>query len=252
MNIVTWNVNSIKARLEHAQRFLKENAPDVLMMQELKTEDFPASAFEGYQAVFAGQKTYNGVAVLSKNPIKIILERLPGDDEDTQARYLECETAGVRIINIYLPNGNPVESEKYPYKLRWMDRLYAHLKNLRDQNIPFIVGGDFNIIPEDQDCHDPKTWAEDALFRLESRAKFRRLLNLGLTDAFRIFDTRPKQYSYWDYQAGARPKNYGIRIDHFLLSPEMADRARACRIDDAPRDWEKPSDHVPVILKIAA
>lgn len=252
MKIAIWNVNSVKARLEHVQRFLRENAPDVLMMQELKTEDFPAGAFDGYHAAAVTQKAYNGVAILSKFPVREIHACLPGDPEDTHSRYLECEINGLRLINIYLPNGNPVESEKYPYKLRWMDRLYAHVKDLRDQNIPFIIGGDFNIIPENKDCHDPKAWQNDALFRLESRAKFRQIMNLGLTDAFRIFNTRAGQYSFWDYQAGARQRNNGIRIDHFLLSPEMADRAADCMIDETPRDWEKPSDHTPVILKLAA
>lgn len=252
MKIVTWNINSMKARLSHVQKFLTEESPDVLMVQELKGLDFPEGAFDGYETAVVPQKTYNGVAVFSKTPMTVIADKLPGDADDAQARYIEFETNGLRLINIYLPNGNPVDTEKFSYKLGWMDRLYNRLRVLRDENMPFVIGGDFNVIPEDKDCYDPKAWADDALFRLETRQKFRAMLNLGLTDAFRVFDTRSQQYSFWDYQAGARPKNNGIRIDHFLMSPEIADKALNCTINESPRDWEKPSDHTPVILKIAA
>ncbi len=252
MKLAIWNVNSIKARREHAQAFLAQAAPDVLMIQELKGEMFPAEAFEGYHSAFVGQKAYNGVAILSRTPIDIIHAALPGDNADEQARYLECDVNGLRVINIYLPNGNPVGTEKFTYKLAWMQRLYAHLKTLREAFVPFVIGGDFNVIPENKDCHDPAAWAGDALFQPESRRAFRKYLNLGLTDAFRMFDAGAKKYTFWDYQAGARQRNNGIRIDHFLLSPELADRAIGCVIDETPRDWDKPSDHTPVILQLAA
>ena len=250
MKITSWNVNSIKARKDHVIRYLAENAPDVLMVQELKGLEFPHDAFEGYHTHAVGQKAYNGVAIFSKTPVKIIAEKLAGDDADEQARYLEFETNGVRLINIYLPNGNPVPGDKYEYKLNWMERLYARLKELCDSDTPFIIGGDFNVIPEDYDCHSPKDWKGDALFRNETHAAFHSLVNLGLTDAFRVLDTSPESYTFWDYQAGAWPKNNGIRIDHFLLSAHYADKLESCSINKTPRGWEKPSDHTPIELKI--
>ncbi len=256
MKIISWNVNSIKARLEHVKTYLTKESPDILMIQELKGLDFPTEAFKalGYSALAVPQKAYNGVAVLSKTPLTLIHDKLPGDENDEQARYLEFEANFeeniVRLINIYAPNGNPVDSEKFPYKLRWMERLYTRLKKLRSQNIPFAIGGDFNVIPENKDCYAPKAWNDDALFRIETRQAFRKLLNLGITDAFRIFDTGAKQYSFWDYQRGAWPKGEGIRIDHFLTSPELTDKMISCTIDKTPRGWEKPSDHTPIILEI--
>lgn len=254
MKIATWNVNSIKARLEHARNWLAAQKPDVLMIQELKGTEFPEMEFRalGYECVFVGQKAYNGVATFSKTPIETVCVKLPGDDADEQARYLETTIRGIRFINIYLPNGNPVDSEKFSYKLSWMDRLKARLKELRDDSVAFAVAGDFNVIPENRDCYDPQAWKNDALFRIETRQKFRALLNLGLTDAFRVFDGGGGRYTFWDYQAGAWPANKGIRIDHFLLSPAVADRLRSCTIDTAPRGLDKASDHTPVIMEIAA
>lgn len=252
MKIVSWNVNSIKARLAHVQAYLADNAPDVLMIQELKGLVFPHDAFEGYHTHAVGQKAYNGVAVFSKTPITVVSERLAGDDADEQARYIEFEVNGVRLINIYAPNGNPVGTEKYDYKLAWMERLYVHLKALRDEGILFVIGGDFNVIPFAQDCYDEKAWVDDALYLPQTRAAFRKLENLGLYDAFRIFNKSAGQYTFWDYQRGAWPKDNGIRIDHFLLSPVMADRALSCVIDKAPRGKEKPSDHTPIILTLDA
>lgn len=253
MKIATWNINSIKVRLPLVLRWLEETRPDILMLQELKGLEFPADAFAGlgYRAAVNAQKTWNGVAILSKTPVTTVLERLPGDETDEQARYLEVEAGALRLINIYLPNGNPVESEKYPYKLRWMDRLRERITALRQGDIPFLIGGDFNVIPEDRDCYDPAAWAGDALFRSETRRKFRALLNLGLTDAFRVFDQYPRRYTFWDYQAGAFQNDNGIRIDHFLLSPALADRLSGCVIDRTPRGWDTPSDHTPVIAEIA-
>lgn len=254
MKIATWNINSIKARLEHAVKWLDTVKPDILMLQELKGLEFPAATFAtcGYQAVFINQKAYNGVAVLSREPATVILDKLPGNDEDEQARYLEVDYQSIRLINIYAPNGNPVDSEKFPYKLAWLDRLYHRLQQLRLNNISFVIGGDFNVIPEAKDCYDPKVWINDALFRLESRQAFRRIMNLGLTDALRVYNQAPGQYTFWDYQAGAWPQNKGLRIDHFLLSPSIADRLIQCIVDKEPRGWDKASDHTPVILEIAA
>jgi exodeoxyribonuclease-3 len=262
MKITSWNVNSIKARGEHVQRFLKDSAPDVLMVQELKGLDFPADTFEalGYHTHAVTQKAYNGVAIFSKTPVTIIHEALPGKDADEQARYLEfdieTENGPLRLINIYLPNGNPLTDddgaphEKFTYKLEWMTRLYNRLKALRDSNTPFAIGGDFNIIPTDADCYDPTKWENDAATDPKSRALYRSYINLGLTEAFRALDPRAGQFTFWDYQAGAWQKDNGIRIDHFLLSPEIADRLTACTIDIAPRGWEKPSDHTPITLEI--
>ena len=253
MIIGSWNVNSIKARMEHVKTWLEANKPDVLMIQELKGEVFPADEFEklGYGSAAVGQKAYNGVATLSRHKIETGLQKLPGDDSDEQARYLETIINGVRLINIYLPNGNPVDSEKFPYKLRWMDRLKTRLRELRIANDPFLVGGDFNVIPEDADCYDPKAWAGDALFRTESRKSLRSIINLGLTDAFRIYHAGGGHYTFWDYQAGAWPKNHGIRIDHILLSPVLADRLQSCAIDRTPRGQEKASDHTPILAVIS-
>ena len=250
MKITSWNVNSIKARLEHVKKFLQDSAPDIMMVQELKGLEFPAMEFEalGYQCEAVTQKSYNGVAILSKHETQVIHSALPGDEADEQARYIEFDCSGIRMINVYCPNGNPVGTEKYDYKLSWMARLFAHLKELRDERIPYLIGGDFNVIPEDKDCHDPKAWDGDALFRLETHQTYRKLLNLGLTDAYRVFDEAAEKYTFWDYQAGAWQNNNGIRIDHFLCSPEITDRLQACEIDEAPRGWEKPSDHTPISI----
>ncbi|MGB4057279.1 MAG: exodeoxyribonuclease III [Alphaproteobacteria bacterium] len=253
MKIVSWNVNSLKARLEHVKKFLTTTAPDVLMLQELKGLDVPEADFNtlGYETLAVPQKAYNGVAILSRHPMRLLLDKLPGDDTDEQARYLEVEINNLRLIDIYAPNGNPIDTEKYPYKLKWLDRLKTRLETLTNENIPFAIGGDFNIIPEDIDCFDPKIWKDDALFRIESRRKFRALLNLGLTDAFRARNPNTREYTFWDYQAGCWPQNKGIRIDHFLLSPSASDRLVSCIVDKTPRGWDKPSDHTPIIVELS-
>jgi len=254
VKIATWNVNSIKARLGHVLEWLKAAAPDVVLLQELKgvAENFPLMEIEdaGYAAAVAGQKTYNGVAILSRTPLEDVTIGLPGDDSDSQARYVEAVTRldgrMVRIASIYLPNGNPVDTEKFTYKLRWMDRLTDHARALLALEEPVVLGGDYNVIPEDGDVWEPDLWRDDALFRMEVRRKFREILNLGYTESYRALHSELGRYSFWDYQGGAWQKDNGLRIDHLLLSPQAADLLVACGIDKSPRDKAKPSDHTPV------
>jgi exodeoxyribonuclease-3 len=254
MKIATWNVNSIKVRLDAAVGWLKEAKPDVVALQEIKCQDenFPAEAFEalGYNCAVHGQKTYNGVALLSKRPMEDVTPRLPGGDGDDHSRYLEAVVTGekgtLRIASIYAPNGNPIETDKFTYKLSWLERLRAHAAQLLTNEEPVALIGDYNIIPEERDCYDPKAWVNDALFQPQSRAALRIIENLGYTDAFRAQNQAAEQYSFWDYQAGAWRKNQGIRIDHVLLSPQSLDRLGACGIDKYMREGDKPSDHVPV------
>ncbi|MGM0421954.1 MAG: exodeoxyribonuclease III [Pseudomonadota bacterium] len=254
MKIATWNVNSINARLDNVIRWLKDEQPDVVLLQELKTveEKFPLEPFTelGYNAAIHGQKSWNGVAILSKHEISDVLRGLPGDDSDEQSRYIEATINGIRLASIYLPNGNPVDTEKYPYKLGWMDRLYRHAAELLHTEMPVVLGGDYNIIPEEIDCYNPGAWTGDALFRLESRQKFRAIEHLGFYDAFRAINDNTIAYSYWDYKAGAWQQDHGIRIDHFLLSAQAVDRMENCEIDKAPRGEKKSSDHTPVILTL--
>ena len=250
MKVATWNVNSIKARLPNVLAWLGEARPDIALLQEIKTveENFPAMELEelGYNCAVVGQKSYNGVAILSKHPLEVEHRVLPGGSEEEQARYVEAFTGGLRVASIYLPNGNPAPGEKLDYKLAWMDRLIAHAEGLIGLDEPVLLGGDYNICPTDADVYDPAGWADDALCRPESRAKFRTLLNLGYTEAFRTLNTQSHVYSFWDYQAGAWQKDNGIRIDHLLLSPQAADRLVACEIDKGPRGKPKASDHTPV------
>ena len=250
MKIASWNVNSVKARLPRLLEYLKEASPDVLCLQELKTVDeaFPREEVEelGYNIETHGQKTYNGVAILSKHPIEDVMRRLPGNDEDEQARYIEGTIKGVRIASIYLPNGNPVDTEKFPYKLGWMDLLIKRAAELLTWEEPVVLAGDYNIIPQDEDCYDPKAWEGDALTQPESRNRFRRLLNMGYADAYRAY-SRNVNYTYWDYQRGAWQKDHGIRIDHLLLSGQAADQLKSVEIFRDARGMDKPSDHVPII-----
>lgn len=250
MKIATWNVNSVRARLVHLLDWLKAAAPDVVLLQETKCRDeqFPAMEIEdlGYNVAFAGQKAYNGVAVLSKRPIDVSLTALPGDESDLQARYLEVETSGLRVASIYLPNGNPVGTEKFTYKLDWLERLYDHARELLKNEEAFVLGGDFNVIPEDGDVYNPKAFKDDAIFQPESRAALRKIMHLGLTDAFRATTQETGLYSWWGYRGGGWQKDHGVRIDFLLLSPQAAERLGTCAIDREPRGWEKPSDHTPV------
>ena len=256
MRIATWNVNSVNARLETVLRWFEEAAPDVACLQEIKCVDekFPAEAFErlGYNIAVHGQKSYNGVAILSKTPLEDVRKGLPGDDADDHARYLEAVVSGptpVRVASIYLPNGNPIDTEKFPYKLNWMARLNAHARELLAYEEPLALVGDYNVIPEPHDCRDPRLWEGDALFLPKTRQSFRRLENLGLTDAVRATSDDPLLYSFWDYQAGAWQKNNGIRIDHLMLSPEASDRLLSASIEKHVRSWEKPSDHIPLVTE---
>ncbi|HUN44898.1 MAG TPA: exodeoxyribonuclease III [Stellaceae bacterium] len=250
MKIATWNVNSIKVRLPHVLAWLESARPDALCLQEIKcaTEDFPMLELKGlgYHAAVSGQKTYNGVALLTREPARDVTVGLPGDDGDTHARYIEATVGDVRVASIYLPNGNPTDTDKFPYKLAWMKRLAARARELLAGEQPVVLAGDYNVCPTDADVYDPEGWRDDALCRPESRAAFRSLLHQGYTDAFRVFHTEPHRYSFWDYQAGRWMRDEGLRIDHLLLSPQATDRLAAADIDKAPRGRDKASDHTPV------
>ena len=256
MKIATWNVNSIKAHLTHTLAWLDAAKPDVLLLQELKCVDaeFPRLEFEsrGYQVATHGQKTYNGVAILARGSIEDVRTGLPGGAGDDQARWIEATIGGARVVSLYLPNGNPAPGEKFDYKLAWMRRLIERSRALLDTDAPVVLGGDYNVCPTDDDVYDPVNWRDDALCRPESRARFRELINLGYTEAFRALNPDAKRaWSYWDYQGGAWDRDNGLRIDHLLLSPMAADRLRGVGIDKEPRGGVKPSDHVPVWCDLA-
>lgn len=259
MRMATWNVNSVKAHLDAVTTWLKEAAPDVVCMQEIKCENqaFPVFEFEalGYTCAVHGQKTYNGVAILSKLPIEDVQTGLPGDDSDDQARFIAATviegTLAVRVASLYLPNGNPAPGPKYDYKIGWMKRLHAFAESALAAEEPLVLTGDYNVIPEARDARHPQNWTGDALFLPVTRAAFAGLKSLGLTEAFRaLHPLTDGAYSFWDYQAGAWPKNNGIRIDHHLLSPQAADRLVAAEIHKHVRGREKPSDHVPVMIEL--
>jgi exodeoxyribonuclease-3 len=258
MRIATWNVNGIKARIEQLKAWLAAATPDVVCLQEIKsvTEAFPAADFEtlGYNLAAHGQKGFNGVAILSRARLEDVTLGLPGDPDDAQARYVEAVVATqsgiVRVASIYLPNGNPIETDKFAYKCRWMDRLETHMAHLLTLEEPLVLAGDYNIIPEPVDANNPAAWTGDALFQPESRAAYRRFLALGLTDAVRACEPGPGVYTFWDYQAGAWQKNNGIRIDHLLLSPQAADLLVSAGVDKGPRGAEKPSDHTPAWVEL--
>lgn len=251
IRITSWNVNSIRARASHVSGWLERNQPDVVFLQELKGPEFPAETFRhlGYESVAVAQKAYNGVAVLSRLPIGVVSQQLV---EDGNARYLETVIDGIRMVNIYAPNGNPIGSEKFAYKLAWMDQLTVKLVAWRDDEIPTLIGGDFNVIPEDIDCHKPASWMRDALFQPEPRARYRAMLELGYTDAFRsLHPGEGGHFTFWDYFRQAFENNRGIRIDHFLLCPKLSARLKSCVIDKEPRRLEKPSDHAPITVELS-
>lgn len=259
MRIASFNINGIKARAEALPDWLDAARPDVVLLQEIKSVDdaFPRDLFErrGYAVETHGQKGFNGVAILSRLPLSDLSRGLPGDPSDDQARWIEATVTGarpIRVCGLYLPNGNPAPGPKYDYKLAWMARLRSRAAELLATEIPVVLAGDWNVIPQDEDAARPEAWREDALALPESRAAFRRILHLGYADAYRLRDPRPGAYSFWDYQAAAWEKNNGIRIDHVLLSPQAADLLDGAGIDKAVRGGDKPSDHVPVWVDLAA
>jgi exodeoxyribonuclease-3 len=258
VKIATWNVNSIRARLDNVLDWLKSAKPDVVLLQEIKAqeENFPLMEIKalGYNALVVGQKSYNGVAILSRDELRDPIRGLPGDEDDGQARYAEATTFGIRVASIYLPNGNPANTDKYPYKLAWMARLRGHASSLLASERPVVLGGDYNVIPAPEDVYEPASWRDDALFKVETRQAFRAILNLGFTDAFRAIHPKKHAYTYWDYQGIAWSADRGLRIDHLLLSPQAADLLDTCEIDRKPRGKEKASDHTPIWcnLEIAA
>ncbi len=247
MKIVTWNVNSLKVRLPHVLSWLAEHQPDVLCLQETKTEDakFPLDEIQqaGYQVQFSGQKTYNGVAILSKLPASDIQIGIP-DFADEQKRVLAATINGIRIVCVYIPNGQSLDSDKYQYKLTWLTALHTWIKNELQQHSKLALLGDYNIAPEDRDVHDPAAWVGNVLVSEPERAAFKNLQQLGLRDAFRLFEQPEKIFSWWDYRMMGFRRNHGMRIDHILISPALA--CSACNIDKAPRKLERPSDHTPV------
>ena len=255
MKIASFNINGIKARLPRLLEWLEETRPDVACLQEIKTQDegFPAEEFErlGYQAIWQGQKSFNGVAILARGQAPVeIMRGLPGDPADEQSRYLEAEVGGLRIACIYLPNGNPLPGPKFDYKLAWMERLRARMAAIMAEEIPAVVLGDYNVVPRDCDIWNPKAMAEDALMQPASRDAYARLLNTGWTDALATQNPAGGVWTYWDYQAGAWQRDHGFRIDHALLSPECADRLIACGVDKTHRGLEKASDHAPIWVEL--
>ena len=259
MKIATFNINGVKARIEALTDWLQTSSPDVALLQEIKSldETFPREHFEdlGYTVETHGQKGFNGVAILSKLPLEDVTRGLPGDDSDEQARWIEATVIGekpIRVCGLYLPNGNPAPGPKYDYKLAWMTRMKFRAQALLNAEEPAIMCGDYNVIPQDEDVARPEAWKNDALAMQPSREAFREILNLGFTEAFRARVQAPGHYSFWDYQANAYDRNDGIRIDHHLLTPQAADLLNDCWIEADVRGREKPSDHVPVWIDLAA
>ena len=263
LTIASFNVNSLRVRIPHLLSWLKSAAPDVVLLQEIKCleEELPRLEIEGlgYQVSAVGQKALHGVALLSRAKHTVELRALPGDDTDSQARYLEAiidvsapHGRPVRVASIYLPNGNPIDTDKFPYKLRWMDRLIRHARDLLEREEIVVLGGDFNVCPTDEDVFDVVAMAGDALCQPETRRRFRELTNLGYTDALRALHPSGRHYTFWDYQAMRWPRNEGLRIDHLMLSPQAADLLEAVGIDKEPRKLDRPSDHTPIWARLAA
>ena len=257
MKIATWNINGVKARIDGLVTWLSSTSPDIVCLQEIKSvsEGFPAAEIEalGYNVAVHGQKGFNGVALLSKRPLEDVRRGLP-DEPGDQSRYIEAvvstDQGVVRVASLYLPNGNPIDTEKFSYKLAWFEALEAHTRDLLALEELLVLAGDYNVIPEPQDAKFPAAWVDDALYQPQSRSAFRRMLNLGLTDGLRACHPGDGVYTFWDYQAGAWQKNNGIRIDHLLLSPHAADRLVSADVDRFTRGWEKPSDHVPTWVEL--
>jgi len=255
IKIASWNVNSLRVRLPQVLDWLGREQPDLLAVQETKTvdADFPAAALAeaGYQAVFSGQKTYNGVALVSRGAVEAVVAD-PPDWQDPQRRILAATCGGVRVVNLYVPNGSEVGSDKYAYKLDWLDKIQAFVKDELARHPRLVVLGDFNIAPEDRDVHDPEAWRGKILCSPPERSAFQRLLELGLSDAFRLFEQEEASFSWWDYRAAGFRRNIGLRIDHILVSQDLRDECRACRIDKSPRKLERPSDHAPVVAEFGS
>ncbi|CDO47105.1 exodeoxyribonuclease III [Bartonella henselae] len=257
MKIVTWNIAGIKARHETLYQWLQQNRPDIVCLQEIKSTDknFPRDAIEslGYHIETHGQKSFNGVAILSKKTPDEVIRQLPGNDKDEQTRYIEAvystNKGVIRVASLYLPNGNPINSEKYPYKMEWMERLYTHAKSLLKYEEPLVLAGDYNVIPTPLDAKTPKEWSDDALFLPQTRQAFQRIIHLGFYDAIRNVTDTPS-FSFWDFQAAAWRKNNGIRIDHLLLSPEAVDQLICAYSQKEVRGYQKPSDHTPVWIDL--
>ncbi len=255
MRIATWNVNSVRARLPNVTAWLAASRPDVLLMQEIKceTESFPVMEFQmaGYGVRALGQKSYNGVAIASLHPIEDVQEGLPDLGEPSQCRYIEGTVGGVRVASVYVPNGNPLGTEKFEYKMQWLGRFKKRAAELLKDERPVVLGGDFNVIPTEADVYDPKGWEKDALFEPRVRAAFREILATGYTEIFRALHPEAREYTFWDYQNGAWTQDRGLRIDHFLLSPEAVDRVKDCVIDKGERCKDRASDHTPVVVEIS-
>lgn len=253
MKFATWNVNSLNVRLGHLQDWLRNKQPDVVCLQETKQEDskFPYDVLKeiGYEAVHIGQKTYNGVAILSRFPISNVQRNIPGFDDDQQ-RVIAADINGVRVVCAYFPNGQAVDSDKYQYKLRWMQALNAWLKTQLTEYPRLLLLGDYNIAPEDQDCHDPAAWVGQVLVSPAERHAFQELVKLGLHDSFRLFEQPAKSYSWWDYRMMGFRRNFGLRIDHILVSDAIKHECKTAYIDKDPRRLERPSDHTPVVLEL--
>ena len=257
MKIISWNVNSVRARLENILAYIKESSPDILFLQEIKTEEvnFPKESFQtlGYNSYVFGQKSYNGVAFLSKYEISNINFNSI-KDKLKQSRIITGEVKlknkKIKLINIYVPNGNPIDTPKYEYKKTWLESFIKFIKNDLKKNSNIIISGDFNIIPEEMDVYDPQRYENDALFKLEIRKKYRELINLGFKDVYRFINKTKQEYTFWDYFAGSWQKNYGMRIDHFLLSNSLIENIKSININKKPRSKEKPSDHTPIELEI--
>ena len=257
MKIISWNVNSVRARLENIKNYIKDTAPDVLLLQEIKTqnENFPNDEFKklDYLSYVFGQKSYNGVAIISKHKLDNVNNSFIKDDLN-QSRIITAELKlkkkKIELINIYVPNGNPVDTEKYEYKKNWLKKFIINIKKKIQKNSNILIAGDFNIIPEELDVHDFKRYENDALGRLEIRKKYRELINLGFKDVYRFKNKTKQEYTFWDYFAGSWQKNYGMRIDHFLLSNSLIDNIKSININKKPRSKEKPSDHTPIELEI--
>jgi len=256
MKLASWNVNSIRIRRPAVEAWFEAGHADLVLLQETKCQDaaFPHQPWRdrGWHTLHTGSGGYNGVGIVSREPLELVRDRLPGDDTDLQPRYLEALVSGLRVINVYCPNGNPAPGPKFDYKLAWMDRLARHLGSVLEANdgVPLVVGGDWNVIPTDADVWDPRAMAADALLQPETRASFRRILWQGFTEAFRALNPTERAWTFWDYQAGAWPRDQGLRIDHFLLDPNAAERLVDCRIDRGPRGAEQPSDHTPIVVEL--